>query len=189
MTEPKGLPVNAESPAPPSPSQSDSPPATTSGQQPRRKVRANLVEATPGAAGQWILASPYLVYVGWLWIDLFAPALPMPWHWLNVVLAVLLYIALFVLPSGLLAHWIVTALPGLFQNAGWDVQPLEPVRESEQYTVQYMPEKRIRAERSQARIWLRAAQGSVYLEIAVLLIAAVLLIPIFLSATDFGFGR
>jgi len=181
MTEEEPLPAGMESPVTPS--------ASKPAPEPRRKVRANLVEATPGATGQWILASPYLAYVGWLWVDLFAPSLPMPWHWLNVVLAVVLYLALFVLPSGLLAHWIVTSLPGLFQHAGWDVQPLEPVRESEQYTVQYVPEKRIRAERNWSRIWLRAAQGSVYMEIAVLLLAAVLLIPIFLSATDFGFGR
>lgn len=155
----------------------------------RRKVRANLVEATPGASGQWILASPFLIYVGWLWVDLVSQWLPSPWHWLNVAMSILLYVLGIVFPLGVAAHWIVTSLPRVFQHAGWDVQPLEPVQESEQYTVDYVPVRRIRAPRSWARLWLRAAQGSVYLEIAVLLIGGILLIPIFLSATDFGFGR
>ena len=104
-------------------------------------------------------------------------------------MAAAVYLLLVVFPLGVLAHWIVTSLPSLFQHAGWDVQPLEPVSEAEQYAVEYKPVGRIRAEGTWARRWLRAAQGSVYLEIAALLLGAVLLIPIFLSASDFGFGR
>lgn len=180
MSEQDPTPVAVDAP---------SPSANPAEDAARRKVRANLIEATPGAAGQWILASPFLVFVGWLWIDIVSALLPLPWRWLAVVVSILLYLGLIVLPLGMLAHRIVTSLPRLFQNAGWDVQPLEAVRESEQYTVHYQPVDRLRAPRTWSRLWLRAAQGWVYLEIAALLIGAVLMIPLFLSASSFGFGR
>lgn len=151
---------------------------------------ADLIEATPnhGALGQWLLASPLLLFLAWLWVDLFAHYSPLPWYWLDAILALLLYALAFVLPLGLLAHALVTALPRLFQNAGWDVQPLEPVAERDQYLVRYTPRARHRAPTNWARLWLRAAQGWVYWEIFVILAGAVAAVPLFFSALDFGFG-
>jgi hypothetical protein len=94
-----------------------------------------------------------------------------------------------VLPLGWLAHRVVTALPVLFQKAGWDVHPLEPVREAEQYLVYYVPQRRQRAANTWPRAWLRAAQGWVYLEIAAILAAGIMLVPLFFSALDAGFGQ
>ncbi len=164
--------------------------AKAGGRPQRRAVRANLIETTPGgdAIGHWLLASPLLLFVAWLWVDVFAhySPLPRPVDWL---LGGALYLLLFVLPLGLLAHRLVTSLPRLFQNAGWDVQPLERVSEAEQYAVRYLPQARLRAPTTWPRLWMRAAQGWVFLEIAVIFAGAVAMIPLFFSATDFGFGR
>ena len=156
-----------------------------------REVPADLVEATPGhgALGQWLLASPLLIFLAWLWADLFAHYSPLPSYWLNVLIALPLFALLLVLPLGLLAHALVTALPRLFQNAGWDVEPLEPVAEREQYLVRYTPQARRRARATWGRLWLRAAQGWVYWEIFVILAGGVAAVPLFFSAVDFGFGR
>ena len=156
-----------------------------------REVPADLVEATPGhgALGQWLLASPLLLFLAWQWVDLFTHYSPLPWFWLDALLGVLLFALLLVLPLGLLAHALVTALPRLFQNAGWDVQPLEPVAEREQYLVRYTPRARRRAPANWGRLWLRAAQGWVYWEIFVILAGGVAAVPLFFSMLDFGFGR
>ncbi|MEX1020121.1 MAG: hypothetical protein WDZ49_10705, partial [Litorilinea sp.] len=114
---------------------------------------------------------------------------PVPWEWLDAILAVTVYIYLILLPLGYAAHKLVTALPRPFQHSGWDVQPREPVRPHEMYMVHYVYVNKHRADRTWARAWLRAAQGWVYLEIAAIFLAALLMIPIFMSATDFGFGR
>lgn len=164
---------------------------TRSGDRPeRRVVPANLIEATPGgsAIGHWVLASPLLIFVAWLWLDIFAyySPLPRPVDWL---LGGAVYLLLFILPLGLLAHLIITSLPRPFQNAGWDVQPLERVSEAEQYIVRYSYRARRRAPTTWSRLWMRAAQGWVYLEIAVILVGAVAMIPLFFSAADFGFGQ
>ncbi len=150
-----------------------------------------MVEATPGsgALGQWLLASPLLIFLAWLWVDLFANYSPLPWYWSDVLLALPLFALVVVLPLGVLAHAIVTAAPGLFQNAGWDVQPLEPVTEREQYLVRYVPHRRHRAPTHWKRLWLRAAQGWVYWEIFVILAGAIAAVPLFFSAMDLGFGR
>jgi hypothetical protein len=153
-----------------------------------RRVAANLVEASPNPAGQWLLASPLIVYMGWLWLDIFNYYSPVPWRWLDMILGAVVYLLLIILPLGLLAHRLITSLPRLFQNAGWDVVPLEPVRESEQYMVKYVAQEKAYAPFTQARVWQRAAQGWVYIEIFAILAGALLLIPIFLSATRFGFG-
>lgn len=155
----------------------------------RREVAADLLEATPNAAGMWLLGSPFLIFVLWAWVDVFAHYSPVAFYWLDVVVGVLVFLALIVLPFGWLAHRLVTAFPRLFQHAGWDIQPLEPVREAEMYTVRYVYQGRRRASNSWRRQWLRAAQGWVYIEIAAILIGGVLLVPMFLSAVDFGFGR
>lgn len=155
----------------------------------KRSVPAALTEATPGALGQWLLASPLLGYVAWVWTDLFVHFSPIPWRWLDTLLALVVLALAVVLPLGVLAHRLVTAAPRLFQNAGWDVTPLEPVREAEQYMVRYVAATLQQAPTTWSRLWVRAAQGWVYLEIAAIFVGAVLLIPIFLSATDFGFGR
>jgi len=155
----------------------------------RRQVLANLIEATPSPLGQWLLASPLLGFVLWAWVDLFAHYSPVPWYWLDALLGTLLFLAAVVLPFGWLAHRLVTAVPRLFQQAGWDVQPLEPVREQELYLVRYRFQARHRAPHSWARQWLRAAQGWVYIEIVAILLGGILVIPLFFSAVDFGFGR
>ena len=67
-------------------------------------------------------------------------------------------------------------MPWLFQNAGWDVQPLEPVREAEQYVVRYQIRQRHRAPTNWSRTWLRVGQGWVYIEIFVILAGGVLMI-------------
>jgi hypothetical protein len=156
-----------------------------------RDVPADLVEATPSSGGlpQWLLASPLLLFLAWIWVDLFAHYSPIPWYWVDAVLGIVLFALLIVLPLGLLAHAIVTSLPRLFQHAGWDVQPLEPVAEREIYLVRYVPQRRHRAATNWGRLWLRAAQGWVYLEIVVILVGAIAAIPLFFSATEFGFGR
>lgn len=155
----------------------------------RRTVPADLVEATPWTLGNWLLASPLLAFVGWAWLDLFIHFSPVPWRWLDTLLGLAAYLVLFILPLGLLGFYAVTSLPRVFNHSGWDVQPLEPVGENEQYMVRYAPRRRLRAPASWSRVWMRAAQGWVYLEMAAILIGGILIIPLFFSATDFGFGR
>ena len=157
----------------------------------RREVPADLFEATPagGGLGHWVLAAPLLVFVAWAWVDLFAYVSPLPWYWLDAIVALALLLLLMVLPAGWVAHWVITAAPRLFQNAGWDVQPLEPVREAEQYLVHYVIRQRHRAANTWSRAWVRAAQGWVYIEIAVILGGGIVMIPLFFSAAEFGFGR
>ncbi len=157
----------------------------------RRAVPADLLEATPGrgALGHWVLASPILIYLAWIWVDLFALFSPLPWYWVNALLGLIVYALLIVLPLGYLAHRCVMALPRLFQNTGWDIEPLEPVNLAEQYMVRYRYQKRHWAANSWPRAWMRAAQGWVYLEIVAIFIGALAVIPIFFSVTEFGFGR
>lgn len=155
----------------------------------RRTVAADLTEATPAPLGQWLLASPLLLFLGWYWIDLFSYYSPIASRLIDALLGAAVLLLLVILPLGLLAHRLVTALPTLFQNAGWDVHPIEPVREAEQYAVKYQPRRRSRARTTWGRLWIRAAQGWVYLEIAAVLVGGIVMIPLFLSAVDFGFGR
>ncbi len=157
----------------------------------RRQVPARLIEATPAANGlfNWILAAPTVLFLGWLWVDLFAFFDPIPWYWLDLLVGALLYFGGIVLPLGYGAHRSATAFPRLFQNAGWDVQPLVPVRPEEQYSVRYLPTEKQRAAFSAARLWSWAAQGWVYLEIATIFIGAIGMIPLFFSALEFGFGQ
>ena len=157
----------------------------------RRKVPAILIEATPSlnGLGYWALASPILLFVGWFWVDLFAYFSPIPWRWLDLLLGAAVYVALFVLPLGYAAHWVVTAMPRLFQHAGWDVQPLEAVPAAEQYLVRYIYTEKHRAPTDGRRVWLRAAQGWVYLEIFAIFAGFIGMIPLFFSAVEFGFGR
>jgi len=157
----------------------------------RRQTPALLIEATPPAngVGYWLLAAPMIVYLAWLWVDIFAYYSPIPWRWLDWMLGALVYWFLFVLPAGYAAHRLVTSFPRLFQHAGWDVQPLETVRPAEQYTIRYIFTGRRPAPLNRRRIWLRAAQGWVYLEVTAILAGFVLMIPLFFSAVEFGFGR
>jgi hypothetical protein len=156
----------------------------------RRSVPADLLEATPerGGAGQWLLASPILMFGAWLWMDLFAYISPIAWYWLDAAIGLVLYIGIVVLPLGYTAHLVVTALPRLFSHAGWDLAPREPVAAAEIYMVRYVYRERKRAPTTWRRAWLRAAQGWVYLEIAAIFAGALLMIPIFFSASQFGFG-
>ncbi|MEZ4637606.1 MAG: hypothetical protein R2856_22075 [Caldilineaceae bacterium] len=66
----------------------------------RKEIPALLIEATPAANGlfNWILASPMILFVGWFWVDLFAFFDPIPWYWLDAVIAVLVYIFPILLP-------------------------------------------------------------------------------------------
>lgn len=155
----------------------------------RREVPADLIEATPSAWGYWLLASPLLIFLAWAWVDAFAFWSPLSWYPVNAVIALALLAVLVVLPAGWLAHRAVTALPGLFQKAGWDVQPLEPVSERDAYLVRYAVKHRHRAPNTWPRQWLRAAQGWVYIEIVTILLGGILMIPLFFRALDMGFGR
>jgi len=157
----------------------------------RRRVRADLVEATPGngALGHWVLASPMLGFLAWLWVDIVHHFSPLDQRWLNIIIGLALFALLVVLPLGYLAHAFVLALPRIFQNAGWEVEPLEPVKPEETYMVQYRYQARRYAPRSWRRAWLRAGQGWVYLEIMAIFIGAIGMIPLYLSATEFGFGQ
>ena len=157
----------------------------------RRVVPADLIETTPdaGAAFHWALAAPLLLFLAWIWVDVFTHFSPVGPYWLDASLAVVAYAFVFVLPLGLTTHRIITAGPRLFQHAGWDLRPLEPVAPEEQYLVRYAYRARRRAPGSWRRWLMRAAQGWVYLEIATIFTGAVLMIPLFFSATEFGFGR
>jgi len=157
----------------------------------RRTVPAKLIESTPDrrGVGQWLLASPMLIFVGWLAVDLFAALSPLPWRWLDLILGALVYVFLIVLPAGVIAHWLITALPRPFQHSGWDVIPMQAVAPEEIYLVKYAYVERNRAATNWSRLWLRAAQGWVYLEIAAIFAGAILMIPLFLSVSEFGFGR
>lgn len=157
----------------------------------RRQVEADLFETTPDANGlmHWLLASPVLIFLAWGWIDLFAHYSPIPNYWVDALLGLLLMAGLVVLPLGVVAFWLVTSFPRLFQRSGWDVQPLEPVDEAEAHSVRYLYRTRTRAVTTWGRAWMRAAQGWVYLEIALILMGAILMIPLFFSAAEFGFGR
>lgn len=156
-----------------------------------RTVQADLIESQPdnGGLAHWALASPMLIFLAWVWIDLFAHFSPITIYWLDVVLAVVVYLLVIVLPIGVGAFYVVTAVPRLFGHAGWDVQPLEPLSDSEMYTARFQYQTRRRAPNSWGQMWLRAAQGWVYVEIATILIGAVAMIPAYISATEFGFGQ
>lgn len=159
--------------------------------EPRRKeVRARLVEMTPGANGfyYWILSAPMIVFLGWLWVDLFE-LISIASRPVGLTLGTATYITLVILPLGYGAHRLVTSFPGIFQQAGWTVHPLAPLRPAEQYTVKYIVVSRERAATDARRILLRVAQGWVYLEIATVLIGAVAMVPLYFSAVEFGFGR
>ena len=156
----------------------------------RRKVQAHLVEATPGggAWGHWVLASPAICFLGWLWLDLFGIISPIDSRPIDLLLGALIYIIVILLPFGYGAHRFITSFPGVFQQAGWNVQPLEPVKPEEQHIVRYVGITRERAATDGRRILLRVAQGWVYLEIAAVLVGAVAMVPLFFSAVEFGFG-
>jgi hypothetical protein len=157
----------------------------------RRRVQADLVEATPdaGAVGHWLLAAPLILFLAWFWVDLAQAINPSAPRWLTLGIGLLLFVVAIVLPFGYLAHAFVLAWPRLFQHAGWDVEPLEPVKPAEMYTVHYLYQARHRAPWSWRRAWLRAAQGWVYLEILAIFVGAIGMIPLYFSAVEFGFGR
>jgi hypothetical protein len=156
-----------------------------------RTVPADLVETSPdnGALFHWILASPMLIFVAWLWVDLFAHFSPLPNYWLDAVLGLIVFAFVVVLPLGVGAFYLITSAPRLFSHAGWDVQPLEPISDAEIHMVRYRYQAHHRAANSWRQAWIRAAQGWVYLEIAAILIGAVVMVPIFFSVSEFGFGQ
>ena len=157
----------------------------------RRRVKAHLVEATPpaGGWGHWLLSAPAICFLGWLWLDLFGVLSPIQSRPLDLLLGALAYVFLVLLPFGYGAHRLVTSFPGLFQQAGWTVQPLEPLKPQDQYTVKYLCLTKERAVTDGKRVLLRVAQGWVYLEIGAILVSAVAMVPLFFSAVEFGFGR
>lgn len=148
------------------------------------------MEATPGggAWGHWVLASPVICFLGWIWLDLFVIFSPFHSRPVDLFLGAFIYIILILLPLGYGAHRFVTSFPGVFQQSGWNVQPLEPVKPEEQHIVRYVGISRERAGTDGRRILLRVAQGWVYLEIAAILVGAVAMVPLFFSAVEFGFG-
>ncbi len=157
----------------------------------RRKVQAHLVEATPsaGGLGHWILAAPGVGFLGWMWLDLFSFFSPFEPRPFELLIGTAAYVAFVLLPFGYGAHRFVTSFPGIFQQAGWTVMPLEKVEPSEQHIVRYIARKKERAATDARRVWLRVAQGWVYLEIMAILFGAIAIVPIFFSAVEFGFGR
>ncbi len=157
----------------------------------RRKVKAHLIEATPDAGGwgHWVLSAPATCFLGWLWLDLFGILSPIQSRPVDLLLGALAYVVLILLPLGYGTHRFVTSFPGIFQQAGWTVQPLEPVKPEEKHIVRYICATRERAGTDSRRILLRVAQGWVYLEIGAILIGAVAMVPLFFSAVEFGFGR
>lgn len=167
------------------------PESTQTAKPVRRQVAADLFETTPALGGllHWLLASPLLLFVAWAWVDLFAHYSPLGSYWLDALIGLALLVSVVVLPLGVGAFWLVTSFPRLFQHAGWDVQPREPVRESELYLVRYTYGTQQRATSTWGRAWLRAAQGWVYIEIAAIFVGAIAMIPLFFSASEFGFGR
>lgn len=156
-----------------------------------RTVPADLVETLPDNNGlfHWILASPLILFLAWIWIDLFSHFSPIPAYLLDALLALILFVIVVILPLGVAAFYIVTSVPRLFGHAGWDVQPLESVSEAELYTVRYDYQARRRAATTWGQTIARAGQGWVYIEIAAILIGAVVMVPIFFSVSDFGFGQ
>ncbi len=157
----------------------------------RPTVPADLIEATPGnrGLGQWILAAPMLLFLLWLWVDLVHAISPLDLRLINVLVGALLFIGVIVLPFGYLAHRLVLTFPRLFQNAGWDIEPLAYVKPEEIYLVRYRYQARHWAANDWGRVWLRVAQGWVYLEIVAILGGAIVMIPLFFSAVEFGFGQ
>ena len=157
----------------------------------RPTVDADLIEATPiyGGLGHWILASPMILFLAWNWIALIDALGPTAYGWLNILLASILFLLLIILPFGYAAHWLITALPRLFQRAGWELLPRQKVPLEVQYTARYIYRSKERAQTNWSRIWMRCAQGWVYLEIATIFAGALLLVPLFFSVSDFGFGR
>ena len=157
----------------------------------RRKVKAHLIEATPdsGGWGHWVLSAPAICFSGWLWLDLFRAISPIESPPVDLLLGTFAFVFLILLPFGYGAHRFVTSFPGVFQQAGWTVQPLEPVKPEEQHTVKYVSSTKERAATDGRRILLRVAQGWVYLEIGAILVGAVAMVPLFFSAVEFGFGR
>ncbi len=156
----------------------------------RRRVKAHLIEATPGGGGwgHWVLASPAICFLGWFWLDLFGAISPLQSRPADLILGALVFIVLILMPFGYGAHRFVTSFPGIFQQAGWNVQPLEPVKPEEQHIVRYVCITKERAATDGRRVLLRVAQGWVYLEIAAVLVGAVAMVPLFFSAVEFGFG-
>ena len=154
-------------------------------------MKAHLVEATPSAGGwgHWALSAPAICFLGWLWLDVFGILSPFQSRPVDLLLGTLTYVVFILLPFGYGAHRLVTSFPGIFQQAGWTVQPMEPVKPEEQHIVRYIGTTRERAETDGRRILLRVAQGWVYLEIGAILVSAVAMVPLFISAVEFGFGR
>ena len=157
----------------------------------RRRVQADLMEATPEAraVGHWLLAAPIILFLAWFWVDIGYALSPLTPRWLTMSIALVLFVVVIVLPFGYLAHAFVLAWPRLFQHAGWDVEPLEPVKPAEMYSVHYLYQARRRASWSWRRAWMRAAQGWVYLEILAIFVGAIGMIPLYFSAVEFGFGQ
>lgn len=157
----------------------------------RLEVDADLLEATPTANGlwHWILASPILLFIAWNWIALADTFSPIPYMWVNIVLSGLAFIFLFVLPVGNLGFYIVSLFPRLFHNAGWELQPRKFYPEERMYTAKIHYHDRARATTNWPRIMMRAAQGWVYLEIFAIFAGALMMIPLFLSVSQFGFGQ
>lgn len=157
----------------------------------RRTVVADLIEATPSnwGLGQWVLAAPMLIFLLWLWVDWVHVLSPLDVRVVNVFIGALLFIGVIVLPLGYLTHRVVLSFPRIFQHAGWDIQPLERVKPEEIYLVRYRYQARHWAANNWERAWLRVAQGWVYLEIIAILGGAIVMIPLFFSAVEFGFGQ
>lgn len=163
---------------------------TNKKQSERQRIDADLLEATPTAGGlwHWILASPMLIFLAWTWIELVDRVGVTAWSWVNILIGSITFIVLIVLPLGYLAHRIVTSFPRLFKASGWDVQPRVKVSEMELYMAKVTYHDRERAHTNWERMWLRAAQGWVYLEIAAIFGGAIVMFPLFFSAMQFSRG-
>ncbi|MEM7132422.1 MAG: hypothetical protein AAF702_39330 [Chloroflexota bacterium] len=157
----------------------------------RLKVDVDLLEVTPTAGGlwHWMLASPALLFLAWNWIALLDALRVTNWSWLNILIGCVTFIVVWVLPLGYAAHWLVTAFPRIFQAAGWEEIPREEIADTKFYMAQRIYKDRERASTNWNRVWLRVAQGWVYLEIFGIFLGVILMAIIFFSVLQFGFGQ
>ena len=59
-----------------------------------------------------------LLFIAWVWTDLFAHYSPISFYWLDVLLGLVVLTLVVILPLGLVAFYLVTALPHVLGMPG-----------------------------------------------------------------------